>query len=464
MSEHDHGRAERAHQDPGAPAPDDGRSVRRTALLAGGVVAAAAVAGIALGVMLLSGRQPEAGVAPSASSSVSASATPDASAAPSEPAPTPVATAASTPAPAPAPASTDLVWTQTATFPAPGGLSMVDDVAQLGEQFVAVGVEFEAPLPNVGPTPLHHARAWKTADGSSWESIELGPEFANVRIGDLIVAGDGSLIAFGVRGIPDDSGYIDEVEPATWTTSDGLAWQEIEPPLDGFVGPVEQDAVGILAVVRASISTDVHELWFSSDGEIWQAVHSLQGDYVDVGAGDEGFAAVGWAGGEAGTPLTVASGDGLAWIDGPVPPFGRFIEVASLGGDWIVVDDPGGVAPTWFSANGLDWSAHGEIEFETVELPDAECREYRERLLSAGPWLVASTELTYPCSEGGFQVHGTQYLSVDGASWQAVPLSEGTVGENRSGSRVNNAQATGNGLILVGEEDGAATFWFGQAP
>jgi hypothetical protein len=42
-------------------------------------------------------------------------------------------------------------------------------------------------------------------------------------------------------------------------------------------------------------------------------------------------------------------------------------------------------------------------------------------------------------------------------------LAEGTVGENRSGSRVRGAMATDSGLILVGEENGAATFWFGEA-
>ena len=58
-------------------------------------------------------------------------------------------------------------------------------------------------------------------------------------------------------------------------------------------------------------------------------------------------------------------------------------------------------------------------------------------------------------------VHGTQYLSIDAATWDAMPLAEWTPGENRSGSRVSEALATDAGLILVGEENGAAAFWFG---
>ncbi len=61
-------------------------------------------------------------------------------------------------------------------------------------------------------------------------------------------------------------------------------------------------------------------------------------------------------------------------------------------------------------------------------------------------------------------IHGTQYISVDGAEWHALPLREGTPGETRSGSRVNDAVAADGGLILVGERDGAATFWFGEMP
>jgi hypothetical protein len=365
--------------------------------------------------------------------------------------------------PVPTPASADLAWSRTASFPSSGGLSMVTGIARIGDRYVAVGVEYVQELPVFGPTPPHDARAWTSPDGRSWALVDLGPGFENATFGRLIQRGDASLISLGARGIVSEFG-INESEPAAWTTTDGLTWTEVDPPLDGFVAAVEQGARGVLAVVRPSISTDRWEFWLAADGEAWERVHSLEANYVDIDAGDEGFAAVGWVGEEDGYPLSIASADGRQWIEAPTPPFGRFLEVAAHAGDWIVVDDPGGVAPTWFSANGLDWAAHGEIPFKTVGIDDAECREYRSQLTSDGPWLVTTSELTYPCSESGFVVHGTQYLSVDGATWQAMPLAQGTPGENRSGSSVNDALATDAGLILVGEENGAAAFWFGDAP
>jgi len=443
----------------GAHDPDAAAGHRDPAVrwLAIGVGTAAATAAVLLAVLLL--RPPDSNIG-EPTPSESATEAPAASA--SEP--PPAATATATPAaPVPTPASADLVWTRTGSFPVPGGLSMVDGVARLGDGYVAVGVEFAQELPVFGPTPPHKARAWTSLDGRSWEPVGLGSAFENVRFGPLLQRADGSLLSIGQRGYLSDYG-INEFEPAAWSTTDGLTWNEIDPPLDGFVGPIEQGARGVLAVVKPSMSTGVHEFWLSADGGTWEQVHSLEAAYVDIGAGDEGFAGVGWIGNEDGSPFAIASADGRDWIDGPVPPFGQFLEVASFGADWVVVEDPGGTAPTWFSANGLDWAAHGEVPLRTIAAGEGECREYRAQLTSARPWLVTSSELAYPCSESGFMIHGTQYLSIDGAAWSPMPLAEATLGENRGGSRVNDALATDGGLIIVGEENGAAAIWFGEAP
>jgi hypothetical protein len=457
---------------PDADAPAPGTASARTPqwpfIGLGALAAVAAV--IAVAVLLSQGRDDVGTATPSPSPS--ASPTPpgaSATATRTEPLVTPTmppgtASPSPSPSPSPAPATADLAWVRTASFPVEGGLSWVDDVTRLQNRYVAVGVEFVEHLPVFGRPPPHEARAWTSADGRSWQPVDLGPGFENVQLRRLIQRADGTLLALGARGIADEFG-ISETEPAAWTTADGLSWDEVEPPLGGPLSDVEQGLKGVLAVVIPSPSSDVHEVWLSADGLAWERVHSLEADYVDIGAGDEGFVAVGWRGGEEGGPFAIASADGRAWVDGETPSFSRFLEVASHGGDWIVVDDPGGTAPTWFSANGLAWAAHGEIPFRTIELDDNyECREYRSQLTSAGPWLVTTSELTYPCSESGFMVHGTQYLSVDGATWLPMPLAEGTPGENRSGSSVGAALATDHGLILVGEENGAAAFWFGEAP
>ncbi|MCA1572515.1 MAG: hypothetical protein LC798_19885 [Chloroflexi bacterium] len=84
-------------------------------------------------------------------------------------------------------------------------------------------------------------------------------------------------------------------------------------------------------------------------------------------------------------------------------------------------------------------------------------------LVPAGPWVVVNTALQYPCTEGGFVVYGTQQISVDGVTWAPLPFEPGTPGETRSGASVNAAIAVDGGLVLAGEEDGQATFWFGES-
>lgn len=390
--------------------------------------------------------------APSPSPSESVTGSPAASAAAT-------ASATATPIPSFAASTIDLEWTRTGSFPTSGGLSIVLGVAPLGDRYVAVGVEYVEPLPVLGPRPPHETRVWTSTDGRTWAPVTLDPALVDVELTAPVVLADGSLLATGVRVLPTE--FRDE-EYGAWRTTDGITWTETDIPMDGIVSGIARGARGLLVVVSA-LTSDDQELWMSADGSTWERVHTVEADYLDIGAGDEGFAAVGWSD-EIDGPIAIASGDGRTWVDGTDPGFSPFLEVAAFGSDWIVVDDPGGPMPTWFSANGLGWTPHGGIPGRTIPVDEMECREFRRDLLSSGPWLVASTDLTYPCSEGAYAIHGTQYLSLDGAGWAGLPFTEGTPMENRSGSSVNGVLPVLGGLILVGEENGAATFWFGEAP
>lgn len=77
---------------------------------------------------------------------------------------------------------------------------------------------------------------------------------------------------------------------------------------------------------------------------------------------------------------------------------------------------------------------------------------------------MVATDLSGPCSEGGFAVYGTQLISTDAASWTALPFGTGTPGESRSGASVNAAAVAGGSLLVAGEMDGVAMFWIGEAP
>ncbi|MFN2418303.1 MAG: hypothetical protein ABR593_05185, partial [Candidatus Limnocylindria bacterium] len=206
------------------------------------------------------------------------------------------------------------------------------------------------------------------------------------------------------------------------------------------------------------------ELWYSSDGATWQLAHTLESDTLHFDAGEEGFVGVGWIG-EAREPYAIATADGREWIEASSPPTDPG-DVAPLGGDWIAMSaftEDGTDGETSFSADGLDWNEHGGAELSTVRADGAPCTEYPRDLVPAGRWVVVNTALQYPCTEGGFVVYGTQQISVDGVTWAPLPFEPGTPGETRSGASVNTAIAVDGGLVLAGEEDGQATFWFGES-
>jgi hypothetical protein len=160
-----------------------------------------------------------------------------------------------------------------------------------------------------------------------------------------------------------------------------------------------------------------------------------------------------------------ASSDGRAWLEAPSPPTGSFMVLSSLGEDWIAIRgfDPAVSGESWFSADGLDWSLHGRADLEEIPLDGGvTCREYPHYLASAGPWLVMGATLSFGCSEGGFVVHGTPQISLDGATWTRLPFEKGTPGQTRTGSAVNASAVVDGNLILAGEQNGVATFWIGQ--
>ena len=95
--------------------------------------------------------------------------------------------------------------------------------------------------------------------------------------------------------------------------------------------------------------------------------------------------------------------------------------VAPLAGDWHVIESGqtssgfGPTAPHWFSADGLSWASTSSMPLATVQAdPSTACHETVTAFHGSTPWLVASTDLSGPCSEGGFIVHGTQRASTDG--------------------------------------------------
>lgn len=456
---------------PDADAPEVGVARHRspwTALI--GVGALGMVAAGLLAIVLMNGPRNEVGDAsPTASTSPSAEATasPTASAAPTTEASDSVVPSG-TPEPQATAAVVDLAWTVTASFGAEDGAAVATDVASHPGGLVAVGTAFEHPLPNLGPTPPREGRIWTSSDGRTWEDTTPDGTFADVELRHVYSAADGTLIILGTR-VSDEEGAAIYTQLA-WESTDAVAWRETQTgfPEGSNVASLEHGPVGYLAWVFAAGATHGSELWFSPDGRAWERIRNLTDGEVHIGAGPEGFVVSGTQGayGEEQHAFTIASADGREWFEASNPP-PNASGVMPLGDDWLVLDYEFGLpnqAAIWHSANGLDWSPHGELALESVEIDGAECTEIPLAPQVAGPWFVTGTILSYPCSEGGFRVYGSHSISTNGRSWTMLPFDPGTPGTQGSGSLVNDAVMLDGRLVLVGESNLKATFWLGEAP
>ncbi|HEX7197582.1 MAG TPA: hypothetical protein VF364_12210 [Candidatus Limnocylindria bacterium] len=394
------------------------------------------------------------------------------SAAPSAPSSPPASSSPSASTqPEPTAASADLTWTETGSFGTDAGAGVVNDLVAHAGGLIAVGTEYEHRLPVLGPAPPRDGRVWGSADGRSWTDRTPDGTFDDVQLRHVYEASDGTLVAIGTRMAESDG--QETFTHLAWESTDGVTWRDaaIDLPDGSQVNAIERGAQGYLAWLVPMGATHGSEIWFSPDGRAWERVRSLVGGAVAIGAGGEGFVVSGSQGPDFETvePFTIASSDGREWFEASNPPPGAS-GVLPIGGDWIVIAHEIGDgslpdhASVWHSTNGLDWSAHGELPLESVEVEGARCTEVPAGAGAAGGWLVAATSLAYPCSEGGFVVHGSQRISTDGAAWTALPLDASTPGEQGSGSNVRAAATFDGRLILVGEANLKATFWIGEAP
>jgi hypothetical protein len=109
--------------------------------------------------------------------------------------------------------------------------------------------------------------------------------------------------------------------------------------------------------------------------------------------------------------------------------------------------------------NGLDWAMSGSVPMDEAAV-DAQTtlHAFPAGLASSGSTVVLATTLV---QEGAFVIHGTEHISPDGITWDALPFPPSTLGVQDSGSRVEGA-ADGDGfLVLVGQQDGEAAIWTG---
>lgn len=336
------------------------------------------------------------------------------------------------------------------TVPGEGiGWDTVGAVVRGGGHYLALGWHYEPSPPigyNGGP------RLWASTDGVAWERIGVptGLESLGQAV-SLVATPTGEFLLFG--NSYDDAANV--LRPIALRSADGLSWEAIpvELPSGLHVTRVVSGPKGYLLAGR---DDGPGGLWLSADGIAWRSVHELTPsdtryeDITDIGAGDDGFVAVGIAGVPSGesAAFALASSDGVTWIrsDDPFPTDERHAGtalVAPMGGDWVAtIGWTGASTRFWQSANGLQWQQAGIIDGAPPINPV---------LASAGSQLFYSNTATeVPVGQAG------GWTSADGVTWTPVDLGLDGV--------LAGAYEDDRGLILVGavvvsDDRADAAFW-----
>jgi hypothetical protein len=333
------------------------------------------------------------------------------------------------------------------TVPGEGtGWDTVAAVVRGGERYLALGWHYE-PNPHIGYNG--GPRLWASTDGVTWESGRVPKELVTLGpSASLVAAPSGEFLLFG--NTFDASNVL---RPIVMSSADGANWQRVavDLPTQLYLTRVVAGPKGYLLAGR---DEGPGGLWLSSDGRAWHSVYTLTQTattyevITDIGAGDDGFVAVGEAGVSNGESafFALASGDGSTWFrtEEPFPAeegHAGVAVVAPLGGDWVATGGWGGtVGRFWRSANGLDWEQAGSV---------AEAPPGNPVLVSAGGELFYSAWDVPVGTPGG-------WTSADGVTWTSLDLGADGV--------LAGAFHDDIGLLLMGTSvvnDGRAdaTFW-----
>jgi len=283
----------------------------------------------------------------------------------------------------------------------------------------------------------------------AWERLPVPAEFEFGAV-SLVTTPRGEFLLFG-------NSYDAEsvMHPVVMRSSDGLSWEveQVDLPSRLYLTRVVTGPKGYLLAGR---DDGQGGLWLSRDGLAWRSVHALAQTstinqiITDIGAGDDGFVAVGATGvpGGESTYFAIASGDGSTWFrsDEPFPTDDGYAStafVAPSAGDWVATTrGTGTTSRFWRSADGLQWEQAGVLEQAPPSNPI---------LASAGDQLFYSNAGTeVPVGQPG------GWTSPDGVNWNPVDLGPDGV---LAGAYRDEGGLLLVGSVVVGDDRADAAFW-----
>ena len=338
--------------------------------------------------------------------------------------------------------------------------NVADLVAPIGEDtpWTIVGSLFDPESRSA------EAAVWTSDDGRRWESTTIEPAAGGTNE-SLAAASpaEGGMIAVGQIG---DGAAADA---AVWRQVDG-EWERSSPEV--MAGDHEQWAFevvtgknGTLVAGGENVWGEVHpRLWFSADGETWEAVDGGAGGPLDdtgeesvrdIAAVGDGFVAVG-------SRTVDNEQDGLAWYS-PDGTSWEPLDAPNLGGPnrqelLTVVATDGGVV-----AGGYSSDDNGQGQPLTWRSPDGRTWEPAigplpmEARRNAASDLAVRSITAAPGEQGLIASGGSEWRphvwqsTTGGASWEELP--NPVHGELfQSGIALRDAAGDGSIVVALGTE------------
>ncbi|RLE12022.1 MAG: hypothetical protein DRJ28_09740, partial [Actinobacteria bacterium] len=261
------------------------------------------------------------------------------------------------------------------------GMVFMFSIAEGGPGMVAVGTGCEDGT----PCNVIHPIVWTSADGTEWTRSPADQVvFGEYGIMFDVIATDHGIVAAGWIAGDDPS----LVRPTVWLSPDGAAWVRawdgdfgdqsvLSPGFNPGFGALAVNPDGLIVGVGLAKNDDgelVAAVWASSDGRAWERIEPNSPDFrgetglsvtmLDVAWGSSGFTAVGTDGGAQ--VAIWQSPDGHSWtrIDTTDQPFdttGTLSSVAALAAGFVTAgphafaDQGEGPVTLWTSPDGSTW-------------------------------------------------------------------------------------------------------------
>jgi hypothetical protein len=339
---------------------------------------------------------------------------------------------------------------------------------------VVVPPSGDASVAPSGDTSVAPSASPSQAHGFHWTLEPIDPVIARYNVGDVLPLSGGGYLA---TAFGHDARILRSTDGSTWTLEAADPNLLAAPPGHiSLLASIAEGAGGLVAVGASMLddaSTGDARAWTSKDGAQWRAA-TVSASFADaemagVGAGPDGFVAIGSDGYPGGsTQLPGARGaaawvsvDGIKWTRARAQP--SFANAIMLGvvrtgdgfaawGEYLPNVDGPPLPPIWTSTDGLSWDRVQRLDVRPMA-PWAPI----SRIVWLAGTLIAVGNRSVDDALGPTQLPAAWRSMDGGRTWRSAPvqvdLPPGSSGDMR------DVAADGSTLFAIGRiaEQGRST-------